>query len=649
MRTRSLIPPTLLVALLLTSRAWSQTTTEASSTAQTAVVTADSEVTIKDEGHGPAATKSKDASGADTLSVDFPDEDIRNILRNVADLFELNLVVPDTLQGRTSIKLRDVTWRQIFHVVLSPVNFTYVEEGNIIKIVSNESLLQEPLATEVFIINYAPAAELSPALAPLVTSAGASIKVDSRSNALIITERASQMNRIRPIIEKLDKATAQVMIESKFVEVTNTDIKNIGVNWASLNGMNIGVSRISQTWDRGRGQNTNDGRNGTGGNTVSGSSATQTGNTNQVNNGTNSSNQGGNTNTYVTGLAGGPGATVPSTLNFPSGSVSGLPASVGGTTTAANYSPAVPGTPAVYDLAGNLTSAAVPGTAETATAINTFNGTTSNTITGSTATGSTGSLSDSLNTTASNAVNSLFGLANNGSTNRLASAVFSASDFNIILSALKTKNDTKLVSNPTVVTLNNSEAMINIGKEYPIPRYTYNAERGSYEVSGFDYRPIGIILKVTPQVNAQGFIKLSIEPEVSSSVENANFGTAQIPIVTTRKTKTQVSLKDGYTMGIGGLIENTIQNGQTRVPVLGSIPLLGRLFRSDSKNDQIRNLIIFITAKTVSAEGAPIEEVFDPRAIRRMGLRRDELPGYRDGSDPFLAPETADESAKASK
>src|SRR5216684_3049074 len=52
----------------------------------------------------------------DTLSVDFPNEDIRTILRNVADLFELNLVVPDTLTGKTSIKLRDVTWRQIFQV-----------------------------------------------------------------------------------------------------------------------------------------------------------------------------------------------------------------------------------------------------------------------------------------------------------------------------------------------------------------------------------------------------------------------------------------------------------------------------------------------------------------------------------------------------
>jgi hypothetical protein len=90
------------------------------------------------------ASRTRDAAGRDTLSVDFPDEDIRNILRNVADLFELNIIMPDTLQGKTTIKLRDVTWRQIFQSVLQPVNYTYVEDGNIIKIISNDSLLQEP-------------------------------------------------------------------------------------------------------------------------------------------------------------------------------------------------------------------------------------------------------------------------------------------------------------------------------------------------------------------------------------------------------------------------------------------------------------------------------------------------------------------------
>src|SRR5258708_39742932 len=114
------------------------------------------------QGSEPAANSvSRDK---DTLSVDFPDEDIKTILRNVADLFELNLVVPDTLTGKTSIKLRDVTWRQIFQVVLAPVGYTYIEEHNIIKVVSNELLQQEPGTTEVFILNNAKAADIKPTI-----------------------------------------------------------------------------------------------------------------------------------------------------------------------------------------------------------------------------------------------------------------------------------------------------------------------------------------------------------------------------------------------------------------------------------------------------------------------------------------------------
>jgi type IV pilus assembly protein PilQ len=233
--------------------------------------------------------------------------------------------------------------------------------------------------------------------------------------------------------------------------------------------------------------------------------------------------------------------------------------------------------------------------------------------------------------------NNLASLTNTAGTSRLASAVFSAADFNVIISALKSQNNTKIVSNPTVVTLNNNEAVLNVGQEFPIPSYTYNTERGAFEVSGFTYKPIGVILKVTPQVNAQGVIKLALEPEVSQQNGNTTFGGANIPIIATRKAKTLVSLKDGYTMGIGGLITSSLNHGGTKVPVLGSIPVLGRLFSSKSVDDETTNLLIFITAKTVTSDGAAPEEVFDPRAIKAIGLTHEDLPGNRapKGTDLF--------------
>jgi len=81
------------------------------------------------------------ASGnGDLSSFDYRNEDIRTVLRDVADRFELNLVVPETLVGRTSVNLRNVTWRQMFDVVLTEQNYTYVEEGNVVRIVSRDSL-----------------------------------------------------------------------------------------------------------------------------------------------------------------------------------------------------------------------------------------------------------------------------------------------------------------------------------------------------------------------------------------------------------------------------------------------------------------------------------------------------------------------------
>jgi type IV pilus assembly protein PilQ len=519
------------------------------------------------------ATKSRDATGRDTLSVDFPDEDVRNILRNVADLFELNIIMPDTLQGKTTIKLRDVTWRQIFQSVLAPVNYTYVEEGNIIKIVSNESLLQEPVSTDVFLINYAKAADILPTINTLVdAAAGGKIVVDARSNSLVITERPSRMNRIRPIIEQLDRATDQVMIESKFVEVSDTDVKNIGVNWSSLAGYQLGVGQIENRVERTRGQTGSSGSNSNVGNTRIGTNGTTT---TSLTSGTNGQ-TGGSTNT----------SSVTSTNGTP-------------------------------------ISTSTTGT----------NGALTNSTTLTTTNGVNNTLTDGVN----NAFNNLSSLLNTDGTARTLSAVFSAADFNVVLSALQSLQKTKIVSNPTIVTLNNTQAVINVGQERPIPNYTYNTERGVYEVSGFTYRPIGVILRVTPQVNSRGFIRLAVEPEVSQSNRDANFNGAAIPIVESRKANTTVSLKDGFTMGIGGLMQSSAGNSSNKVPVLGSIPVVGRLFRSNSHNVDSTNLIIFITAKTISAEGATIEQVFDSARVRDLELRREDLPGHRDGSNPFIS------------
>jgi len=336
-------------------------------------------------------------------------------------------------------------------------------------------------------------------------NAGGKLVVDTRSNALVITERPSRFNRIRPIIENLDRATDQVMIESKFIEVADTDAKNLGIKWTSLNGYNASVGKFSSEWKE----------------------------------------------TLVNGV-------------WPDGHLSKNTYQV--------------------DDEGKIT----------------FDS--SQTITNT--------------------------------------AAMDADKFEATLTALNTLSDSKVISNPTIVTLNNTEATINVGEEYPIPNYTYNQEQGAFEVSGFEYKPLGVLLKVTPQVNARGFIKLTLEPEVSArGTDSVLFGTAKIPIINTRKTKTQISMKDGYTMGIGGLLSKSDINGSTKVPVLGSIPVIGNLFKSKSKENSMKNLLIFITAKIVNAEGASVNEVFDPEQIRLGNVHERDLPGHRQQGNIFVPPE----------
>lgn len=561
--------------------------------------------TVSVEGSTVASSVTRDR---DTLSVDFPDEDIKTILRNVADLFELNLVVPDTLAGKASIKLRDVTWRQIFQVVLSPVGYTYIEEGNIIKVVSNESLTLEPVSTEVFILNNAKALDIKPTVDGLVDPAvGGKIFIDSRSNALVITERPTRMGRIRSIVEQLDRATDQVMIESKFVEVTDRDIRDIGVNWAGLQNLSLGAGQLSQTFNRGRGQSANNGQTST--------TTASDGQNNDTTNTTGANTSRTVSNTYVanpTSISSANGSFGPTgTIDPATGALTGLSTPVPAQLGVAGFTPAT----STIDSNGNVVT-----TPASYTSMNTVTNTAGNTTGSATNSGTTNSLSNTLS--------SLVGLSNDATTSRLASAVFSASDFNIVISALKSRTNTKVVSNPTVVTLNNSEAVLNIGQEFPIPNYTYNAERGSFEVSGFTYKPIGVILKVTPQVNSQGLIRLSLEPEISQQADQTTFGGAggaSIPIISTRKAKTNISLKNGYTVGIGGLMSSQQSHGGTKVPVLGSIPVLGRLFSSKSVNDNSTNLLIFITAKTVNSDGALPGEVFSATSLQATEMSPDQF------------------------
>ena len=474
----------------------------------------------------------------DMISVDFPNAEIRTVLRNVADLYMLNIVIPEGLQGTTSIKLRDVSWKQIFSVVLEPIGYTYIEEGNIIQIISNDTLNFEPPITDIFMLNYAEASDISATVANMIDAEkGGRVQIDARTNSLIVTERQSRMSTIRKVIERLDKPTLQVMIETRFVEVTNQDVSKIGVKWNSLEEFEVkaeGISRGYSNLDTRLGNNTR----GTENNTED--------NFGEVD------------------------------LSIGDASISSMSGSRSG------------------QFVNNLTGQTL--------------------LDASTASGT--NLQQS-------AIRNLTDLVHGGNLQRTTNAIFSTSQIGYIFSALRKQGNSRLVSHPTVVTLNNQEAEISIGEQFPIPNYQYNEERGSFEVAGFDYKDIGVILKVKPSVNNEGLITLKVNPEVSSRTGEREFGGASgasIPIISTRRTETKISLKDGYTMGLGGLLQASSIEEERKVPLLQKIPGIGAAFRNKEKDGQKMNLLIFITAKILSSGDSDFEDVFSQTQMEDVGI-----------------------------
>ena len=183
------------------------------------------------------------------------------------------------------------------------------------------------------------------------------------------------------------------------------------------------------------------------------------------------------------------------------------------------------------------------------------------------------------------------------------------STFSTVLNFLNSRTNTNIVSNPSIAVLNNQQAKIHIGAEYPIPNYTIEPTTGKTTISGFSAKNIGTILTVTPHVNPSEEIVVDILPEVIASTEKVEFSTGQgstvsLPQFTIQTAQTQVRIRSGETIAIGGLIKEAKIHKETKVPLLGDIPVVGWLFKNISKNESAgasdperQDLLIFLTVK----------------------------------------------------
>lgn len=179
--------------------------------------------------------------------------------------------------------------------------------------------------------------------------------------------------------------------------------------------------------------------------------------------------------------------------------------------------------------------------------------------------------------------------------------ILGGGDLNVVLDLLKTVGETRILSNPHVAVLSDEEAVIKVVRDEPYAEA--QLEAGTTNVVGetIKFIEVGVKLTVKPRVSDDGFISMSIQPEISDVVREYQ-AFRKVPVVQRSFAETAVMVRDGQTLMIGGMIQNKRITGKAQVPILGQIPLLGALFRSTSESVKTEETVVFLTPRVITGD-----------------------------------------------
>ncbi|UTW07387.1 type II secretion system secretin GspD [Pseudomonas benzenivorans] len=173
--------------------------------------------------------------------------------------------------------------------------------------------------------------------------------------------------------------------------------------------------------------------------------------------------------------------------------------------------------------------------------------------------------------------------------------------FGVLVTALSANTKSNLLSTPSLLTLDNQEAEILVGQNVPFQTgsFTTSASGADNPFTTIERKDIGVTLKVTPHINEGASLRLEIEQEISSIAPTAQGINAVDLITNKRSIKSTILAEDGQVIVLGGLIQDDITQTDSKVPLLGDIPFLGRLFRSTQDTHIKRNLMVFLRPTVV--------------------------------------------------
>ena len=175
-------------------------------------------------------------------------------------------------------------------------------------------------------------------------------------------------------------------------------------------------------------------------------------------------------------------------------------------------------------------------------------------------------------------------------------------DYQVTIRAIAQAGKAKVLSRPSILARNNQPATITVGQSIPILTGVSYGGLNGLPINSYTYRDVGVILKVTPFITADGLVEMIVSPQISSVDSTLSFTVSQgvtVPAIDVRSADTVAVTADGQTVVIGGLMSSANAVADTKIPVLGDIPLIGTLFRRRQKSDTRTELLIFLTPHIV--------------------------------------------------
>jgi type II secretory pathway component GspD/PulD (secretin) len=208
-------------------------------------------------------------------------------------------------------------------------------------------------------------------------------------------------------------------------------------------------------------------------------------------------------------------------------------------------------------------------------------------------------------------------------------------DYQVTLRAIAQAGSAKILSRASIMARNNQPATVTVGQEVPLITSTSYSSLTGLPISSYTYQNVGVILKVTPFITADGLVEMILQPQVSSIDQTGGIPVGNginAPVIDVTSADTVVVTPDRQTIVIGGLIQDQKTKSESKIPLLGDIPGLGALFRHKIITSSTSELIIFLTPHIVQAptQLAALSESERQKSKATQGLSEKELDQFLD-------------------